>query len=252
MSFGPAAESMVCAGGRSICPFGHFADRWSTGESHLHSQVGCPPGRTFWKSEKRGHRETSRFVLVGVAVILVPAAAAQAAPAAAARAAAAFSVPASADAGAPVGFTYRFRGVSSADRLVVHRQEGTAHGWRTVRTFHTRAGGSSLPGLPLGSYEVRAAAVAPGRGCGPPGGPERQGVRPGAAVDADVGSAYSDFQRRHQRHVFGGGGWVSGVNALVGVRLRSSSDASAWCPGAPVRADRPSILPRPSYGLSAR
>lgn len=42
------------------------------------------------------------------------------------------------------------------------RQDGTAHAWRTVRTLHTRAGGSSLPGLPLGSYEVRAAAVAPG------------------------------------------------------------------------------------------
>lgn len=81
----------------------------------MHSQVGCTPGRTFEEREKRGIVRRAVLCLLGWAVILVPAAAAQAAPAAA-RAATAFSVPASADAGAPVGFTYRFRGVSSADR----------------------------------------------------------------------------------------------------------------------------------------
>jgi hypothetical protein len=71
-----------------------------------------------------------------------------------------FSVPGSADAGARVPFTFKTRGVSPRQRLVVQRQQGTKRVWRTVlKLRHANRGAARLPRLPLGAYNLRIAAV---------------------------------------------------------------------------------------------
>jgi hypothetical protein len=42
-----------------------------------------------------------------------------------------------------------------ASRVVIQRQEGTGHVWRTIATLSGRRGTTSLPSLPLGVYRVR-------------------------------------------------------------------------------------------------
>lgn len=68
------------------------------------------------------------------------------------------SLPASANAGSAIGFTYAFHRVTVGDRLFVQRQEGTARVWRTISQLRSPAGSASIDGLPLGIYRLRVAA----------------------------------------------------------------------------------------------
>jgi hypothetical protein len=71
-----------------------------------------------------------------------------------------FSFVASADAGRPVQFNYSAKGLPANAKLVLQRQQGTAHVWRTIKTLRRSANGSStVPAYPLGRYRLRLAAL---------------------------------------------------------------------------------------------
>lgn len=95
-------------------------------------------------------------LLTPLAVAILSGAAAPVAPA---NVRVSLTLPASADAGAPVPFSYTARGMRARDRLVVQRQQGTARAWRTVRTLSRSKRSSELSGLPLGSYKLRIAVL---------------------------------------------------------------------------------------------
>lgn len=71
------------------------------------------------------------------------------------------ALPPTGNAGVATSFAYTTRGLSSSSRLVLQRQQGTARVWRTVASLaKARTGASSLPGLTLGIYRIRIAAIA--------------------------------------------------------------------------------------------
>jgi hypothetical protein len=60
--------------------------------------------------------------------------------------------------GAPISFTWSARHVGSA-RLVVQRPVGTAHTWKTMLKLSGTGGTGELPGVALGRYRYRLAAL---------------------------------------------------------------------------------------------
>jgi hypothetical protein len=70
-----------------------------------------------------------------------------------------WTLPATATAGLPTQFSWSARHLPRSSRLVVQRQQGTAHFWRTVITLRGRSGSTALPALALGRYGVRIAAI---------------------------------------------------------------------------------------------
>jgi hypothetical protein len=60
--------------------------------------------------------------------------------------------------GAPISFTWRARHVGHA-RLVVQRPVGTAHTWKTMLKLSGKRGTGELPGVSLGKYHYRLAAL---------------------------------------------------------------------------------------------
>jgi hypothetical protein len=75
-----------------------------------------------------------------------------------ARATLHLTLPSQSTAGQAIPFTVTDAHLARRDHLVLQRQEGTAHRWQTVKRL-TRAAKitGSLPGLPAGSYTLRAA-----------------------------------------------------------------------------------------------
>jgi hypothetical protein len=66
----------------------------------------------------------------------------------------------SADAAKPIPFSFTTNGLSASDHVVVQRQQGTKHAWRTaVKLSHTSTGSGQFPALPLGGYSLRIAAL---------------------------------------------------------------------------------------------
>jgi hypothetical protein len=76
------------------------------------------------------------------------------------RPSATWTLPSSADAGSAVPYTWTAQRLKTGTVLVVQRQEGTAHSWHTVIQLGNRSSGSGqLPGMPLGRYRLRVAAL---------------------------------------------------------------------------------------------
>jgi hypothetical protein len=70
------------------------------------------------------------------------------------------TLPANANAGARIPYQFTEAHVARADRLVIERQEGTAHTYRIVsRLSHRHSGSGSLPALNLGRYKLRIADI---------------------------------------------------------------------------------------------
>jgi hypothetical protein len=69
-------------------------------------------------------------------------------------------LPAQADAGAPIAFSWTARRVPKSGKLVIQRQVGTAHHWATAaRLKKGTRGQGSLPPLAIGRYRVRIAVL---------------------------------------------------------------------------------------------
>lgn len=60
--------------------------------------------------------------------------------------------------GAPIGFTWSTSHLGDA-RLVIQHPVGTSRTWKTMTTLKTRSGSGELPGVPLGKYRYRLAAL---------------------------------------------------------------------------------------------
>jgi len=92
------------------------------------------------------------LVLASVATLI-------AVPAVAEAASVSWTLPGMADASAAVPFRWSAH-PKPGSRLVVQRQEGTARFWRTVLGLPgSPSGSASLPGLPLGTYQLRIADI---------------------------------------------------------------------------------------------
>jgi len=63
------------------------------------------------------------------------------------------AVPSQSTAGQPIPFSIASAGVLPGDALLIQRQQGTAHSWRTVAVVGRYVG--KLPALPMGRYNVR-------------------------------------------------------------------------------------------------
>jgi hypothetical protein len=63
------------------------------------------------------------------------------------------AVPSQSTAGQPIPFSIASAGVLPGDALLIQRQQGTAHSWRTVAVVGRHVG--KLPALPMGRYNVR-------------------------------------------------------------------------------------------------
>ncbi len=61
------------------------------------------------------------------------------------------------DTGQPIAFSWAGSRLGRKHRLVVQRQVGTAHTWKTALRLPAASGSSQLPGLPLGRYKLRIA-----------------------------------------------------------------------------------------------
>jgi hypothetical protein len=69
-----------------------------------------------------------------------------------------WSLPGEVNEAAGIPISLHSSGVS-AGQLVVQRQVGTAHAWQTVMRLRGKHGSAELPGLPLGEYRLRIAAL---------------------------------------------------------------------------------------------
>jgi hypothetical protein len=70
------------------------------------------------------------------------------------------ALPARADAGAPIPYSFTAAKVRSRDKLVIQRQTGTAKVYRNVTVLvHAPSGSGSLPALALGNYRYRIAVL---------------------------------------------------------------------------------------------
>src|SRR5450755_4941309 len=67
------------------------------------------------------------------------------------------TVPSQSTAGQPIPFSIATAGVLPGDALLIQRQQGTAHSWRTVAVVGRYVG--HLPALPMGRYNVRVVEV---------------------------------------------------------------------------------------------
>lgn len=95
-------------------------------------------------------------ILAADALIL----AAPTAAAAATKPAVTLALPARADAGAPIPYSFTSRRVRSRDKLVIQRQMGTAKVFHNVTVLvHGPSGSGSLPALALGDYRYRIAVL---------------------------------------------------------------------------------------------
>jgi hypothetical protein len=64
------------------------------------------------------------------------------------------------DASTPIAYEFTSNHVRSTEKLVLQREVGSAHVYRTVRTLpHVHSGSGSAPGLPLGEYRFRIAVL---------------------------------------------------------------------------------------------
>jgi hypothetical protein len=70
-----------------------------------------------------------------------------------------FTLPGVVNAAVPVSFSYTNSGVRGRSRVVLQRQEGTAHVWRIVEGLRRGGGSATLGGLPLGHYLTRVAVL---------------------------------------------------------------------------------------------
>lgn len=103
-------------------------------------------------------RSVRRAASFAVPVALL--ALAGAAPAATAKPTLKLALPAQADAGARIPFTYETKGLPRRGRLVVLRQQGTAGAWRVIKTvMRRRSGSATLPAMDWGSTAYRLAVV---------------------------------------------------------------------------------------------
>lgn len=100
---------------------------------------------------------------LGRALLVVPAtllALAASAPAASARTTLKLTLPAQADAGARIPFTYSAKSLPRRGKLVVQRQQGTSKAWRAIKTVkRKRTGSATLPAMDWGSTAYRLAVV---------------------------------------------------------------------------------------------
>ena len=70
------------------------------------------------------------------------------------------ALPARADAGVPIGYSFTAARVRSRDKLVIQRQMGTAKVYRNVVVLvHRGSGSGNLPALALGNYRYRIAVL---------------------------------------------------------------------------------------------
>lgn len=70
------------------------------------------------------------------------------------------TLPARADGGSPIPYSFTAARVRRHDKLVIQRQTGTAKVYRNVTVLvHSASGSGSLPALALGSYQYRIAVL---------------------------------------------------------------------------------------------
>src|SRR5437588_1153986 len=103
---------------------------------------------------------TTRVTLAAAAAtlgVMASAASAQAKPVLS------LSLPAQADAGVPTAFSWSAQHAVKGGRVVVQRQVGTAHVWRTAAKLTGGSGSGQLPALSLGDYRIRIANIKGGR-----------------------------------------------------------------------------------------
>lgn len=68
-----------------------------------------------------------------------------------------WTLPHSVSEGQPIAFSWSGGRIGHGRKLVVQRQVGTAHSWKSVLRLRSRSGTAELPGLPLGRYRLRLA-----------------------------------------------------------------------------------------------
>jgi hypothetical protein len=101
-----------------------------------------------------GRSSTSAGQTPALAVLALPAsAAAQPKPTVA------WTPPRAVNAKAPIPFSWSARHLGRNYRLVIQRPVGTAHTWQTMMKLPTNSGSAQLPGVPLGKYRYRLAAL---------------------------------------------------------------------------------------------
>lgn len=99
-------------------------------------------------------RRTTALTIASIGLALCLAGAAQAKP----KPVVSWSLPHTTDAGSPIHFSWSARDIEGA-RLVIQHPVGTAHTWRTVVRLSGKNGSGELPGLTLGKYRYRLAAL---------------------------------------------------------------------------------------------
>lgn len=74
-----------------------------------------------------------------------------------------WSVPGAINEQVAIPFSWSSRHLGKKYKLVVQRPVGTSHTWKTMKRLTSRRGSGQLPGLPLGKYRYRVAALRGGR-----------------------------------------------------------------------------------------
>jgi hypothetical protein len=101
-----------------------------------------------------GRSSTSAGQTHALAVLALPASAA-----AKPKPTVAWTPPRAVNAKAPIPFSWSARHLGRNYRLVIQRPVGTAHTWQTMMKLPTNSGSAQLPGVPLGRYRYRIAAL---------------------------------------------------------------------------------------------
>lgn len=70
-----------------------------------------------------------------------------------------FSLARRVTAGAPISFTWTASHLGKDSKLVIQQPEGTAHTWRSILRLRGNGGSGELPGVALGKYRYRLAAL---------------------------------------------------------------------------------------------
>lgn len=73
------------------------------------------------------------------------------------------ALPGQVDAGRTSTFSYGAKAVPQHSRIVLQRQEGTAHAWRTMIALKHHTGTGTLKALKMGAYKLRLAVLRQGR-----------------------------------------------------------------------------------------
>jgi hypothetical protein len=70
-----------------------------------------------------------------------------------------WALPTTVSEGQDIAFSWSGHQLGRRHRLVIQKPEGTAHTWRTILRLPSNSGLASIPGLPLGKYRFRLAAL---------------------------------------------------------------------------------------------